>query len=189
MLLNKIVYAAALLAEIWIRTPYARALKTAQREEKRISATEKFLLFLLSLGMFLLPMLYIFTPWLSFADYHLPAWCTWIGIPVMVAAVVVFRQSHLDLKTNWSPSLEIFSSHSLVTGGIYARIRHPMYLSQWIWVIGQALLLQNWLAGPLDLLLFIPFYLIRVRTEERMMLDRFGDQYREYMQRTSRIGL
>jgi protein-S-isoprenylcysteine O-methyltransferase Ste14 len=41
--------------------------------------------------------------------------------------------------------------------------------------------LQNWLAGPLDLIFFIPFYLLRVQAEEKMMLDRFGDQYREYM--------
>ena len=62
-----------------------------------------------------------------------------------------------------------------------------MYASQWLWVIAQILLLQNWLAGPIDLLVFIPFYLLRVQAEEKMMLETFGDQYRQYMKETGGV--
>jgi len=54
-------------------------------------------------------------------------------------------------------------------------------------VIAQALLLQNWLAGPVGALVFIPFYFLRVSAEEKMMLDTFGDQYRKYMQRVGGV--
>ncbi|MCX6047580.1 MAG: isoprenylcysteine carboxylmethyltransferase family protein, partial [Chloroflexi bacterium] len=94
---------------------------------------------------------------------------------------------HMDLKSNWSPTLEIRQDHTLVTTGIYRYIRHPMYASQWLWVIAQILLLQNWLAGPLNLLIFIPFYFLRVPAEEKMMLDTFGDQYRAYMQKVGGV--
>jgi protein-S-isoprenylcysteine O-methyltransferase Ste14 len=62
-----------------------------------------------------------------------------------------------------------------------------VYASQWIWVIAQPLLLQNWLAGFLDLFVFIAFYFLRVRAEEKMMLDTFGDKYRDYMSKTGAV--
>ena len=62
-----------------------------------------------------------------------------------------------------------------------------MYASQWLWVIAQPLLLQNWIAGFANLLVFIPFYLLRVRAEEKMMLDSFGTQYQEYMLKTGGV--
>ena len=62
-----------------------------------------------------------------------------------------------------------------------------MYLSQLLWALAQTLLMQNWLAGPLNLLFFIPFYFLRSRREEKLMLDRFSDPYRTYMQTTGGI--
>jgi protein-S-isoprenylcysteine O-methyltransferase Ste14 len=70
---------------------------------------------------------------------------------------------------------------------VYGRIRHPMYAAHFLLGIGQVLLLQNWLVGPANLLVFTPLYLIRVAREERLLLDRFGDEYRAYMERTGRL--
>ena len=77
--------------------------------------------------------------------------------------------------------------HALVTRGVYRRVRHPMYASQWLWGIAQALLLQNWVAGWAGAALFLPLYVLRVPREERMMLERFGEAYRDYMSGTRRI--
>jgi protein-S-isoprenylcysteine O-methyltransferase Ste14 len=62
-----------------------------------------------------------------------------------------------------------------------------MYASEWLWGIAQALLLQNWVAGWASLALFTPLYGWRMPREERMMLDRFGEEYRAYINRTSRV--
>ena len=105
----------------------------------------------------------------------------------IILALIVFWRAHADLKTNWSPSLETREKHELITHGIYGYIRHPMYASQWLWVIAQPLLLQNWLAGWLDLFVFILFYVLRVRAEEKMMIDTFGDQYRDYMKKVGGV--
>jgi protein-S-isoprenylcysteine O-methyltransferase Ste14 len=101
--------------------------------------------------------------------------------------VFIFGRAHLDLKSNWSPTLEIRMDHTLVTNGIYGYIRHPMYASQCLWAIAQILILQNLLAEPLHLIFFVPFYILRVQAEEKMMLDTFGDQYREYMKKTGGV--
>ena len=183
----KIAYWLGLFVEMGVRAPLRRTWKSSVKVDSRVSVTEKILLGLLSVFMFFLPLVYTLTPWLDFANYTLPGWMGWAGVVILAGALFVFARAHQDLKANWSPSLEIFQEHSLVTGGIYGLIRHPMYASQWLWVIAQILLLQNWLAGPLDLVFFIPFYILRVRAEEKMMLDTFGEDYRAYMQKTGGV--
>ena len=62
-----------------------------------------------------------------------------------------------------------------------------MYASQWLWAFAQILLLQNWIAGFSSLVVFIPFYFLRVKAEEQLMLEQFGDQYRFYMQKVGAV--
>jgi protein-S-isoprenylcysteine O-methyltransferase Ste14 len=187
MNLFEVFYWTAILLEMAIRIPLQKARKTMARSDQRISRTETFLLGFLFLTMVIIPLIYTATSWLDFANYHLPGWMGWLGVILLIAAMVVFSKAHLDLKSNWSPSLEIYDGHTLVTNGIYKYIRHPMYASQWLWVIAQILLLQNWLAGPIDFLFFIPFYILRVRAEEKMMEDQFGKEYLEYKSKTGGV--
>ncbi|AHY53462.1 Isoprenylcysteine carboxyl methyltransferase [Bradyrhizobium japonicum SEMIA 5079] len=74
-----------------------------------------------------------------------------------------------------------------MTEGIYRRVRHPMYSAFWLWAIAQALLLPNWIAGLAGLVGFGVLFFGRVAREERMMLQTFGDSYRDYMARTGRV--
>lgn len=187
MTLFKIVYWVGIFIEMAIRAPLRKTWKAAAKTDQRISSTERALLGILFLVMFFIPLIYSVTNWLDFADYQLPTWMGWLGVILLAGALFIFARAHQDLKANWSPTLEIRQDHTLITNGIYRFIRHPMYASQWIWVIAQTLLLQNWLAGPLDLLFFIVFYTLRVRAEEKMMIDTFGDAYRAYMKKTGRI--
>lgn len=175
-------YFVAILIEIIIRIPLNRKRKQEKMSEQRVTRQERTLLGLLSLAMFFVPIIYASTDWLDFASYSLPVWAGWLGVLIIVAALFVFWRAHADLGLNWSPSLEIREKHELITRGIYGTIRHPMYASQWLWVIAQPLLLQNWIAGFLNLLVFIPFYFLRVQAEETMMMERFGDQYKAYRQ-------
>ena len=181
------VYFIALIIEIIIRAPVDRKRRQGKIRERRITAQEQILLCLLTLGGFFVPLIYAFTNWLDFADYTLPAWAGWLGILLAAGALFIFWRAHADLGVNWSPSLEIREQHELITRGIYGVIRHPMYASQWLLTLATPLLLQNWIAGFLNLLVFIPFYLLRVKAEEQMMLDSFGTQYQEYMKATGGV--
>lgn len=179
------IYFVGIVIEIVIRAPYSKKRKAETMSDRRITAQEKALLFLLLLGMFILPVVYAASSWLDFATYARPSWAGWVGAAILAGALLVFWRAHVDLGLNWSPSLEIRQKHELITRGIYGVIRHPMYASQWLWVVAQVLLLPNWLAGWVNLIVFIPFYWLRVRAEEKMMLDTFGDPYRDYM---SKVG-
>lgn len=181
------IYFAAILIEMAIRAPFNKKRKQLEMSERRVTTQEKIMLGLLFLGMFFVPIFYAASAWLDFANYSLPAWAGWLGVLLIAGAVLVFWRAHADLGLNWSPTLEIREQHELVTRGIYGTIRHPMYASQWLWVIAQPLLLQNWIAGFLNLLVFSPFYFLRVREEERLMLEQFGEEYRSYMQRVGSV--
>lgn len=183
MFIFKIAYWLTILGQIAIRYPYQKVWRGSSRAVRRVSPIEKGILFLLLVGGFIVPLAYTLTGWLTFADYTLPVWAGWLGVALMAFSLLLFWLGHRDLKQNWSPSLEIFEGHKLITSGIYARIRHPMYLSQLILSLAQALLLQNWIAGLIGLVCFIPFYLIRVKEEDKLMLDTFGDEYRKYREK------
>jgi len=181
------IYFVALVIETAIRAPLNKMRRQEKMSERRFTDQEKTLLSLLLIGGFVAPIIYATTDWLDFADYTLPTWAGWLGVLLIAGAVFVFWRSHADLGPNWSPTLEIREKHELITRGIYGVIRHPMYASQWLLAIAQPLLLQNWIAGFLNLLVFIPFYFLRVKAEEQLMMERFGDQYRAYMQNVGAV--
>ena len=181
------IYFVAIVIEMIIRAPLNKKRKLEKMSERRVTGQEKLLLGLLFLGMFFVPIAYAATDWLDFANYTLPAWAGWLGVLLLAGAIFVFWRAHADLGLNWSPTLEIREKHELITRGIYGMIRHPMYASQWLWVIAQPLLLQNWIAGFLNLLIFIPFYFLRVQAEEKLMVEQFGEQYRSYMEKVGAV--
>ena len=84
-------------------------------------------------------------------------------------------------------TVELREGHELITNGLYARIRHPMYAAIFLFSIAQGLLLANWLAGWGALVAFASLYFARVQSEEKLMLDTFGDEYRDYIRRTGRL--
>jgi protein-S-isoprenylcysteine O-methyltransferase Ste14 len=155
--------------------------------DRRESAMHGLLSTLSFLGTHGIPLIYIFTPWLGFADYHIPALVSWIGLLFFAFSLALIRKAHIDLGSNWSVRMEVVEGQTLVTQGVYHIVRHPLYAAMWLWGIGQALALPNWIAGFAALVLFVPIYFYRVPREERMMIDHFGDEYQEYMKQTGRV--
>lgn len=185
------LFLAGLIAEEIIRFPHRRRQRQAWRAkrlaETRTSPLDFALDMLAFVGMNIIPLIYILTPWLDFADYALPLWARWLGVPLMAGALWLLWRAHAGLGRNWSPTLQIIESHSLVTDGVYRHIRHPIYAAVWLMGLAQFLLLANWIAGPARLLLFLPVYLVRVPREEQMLLDHFGNEYRVYMDQTGAV--
>ncbi|NDJ17906.1 protein-S-isoprenylcysteine O-methyltransferase [Myxacorys almedinensis] len=183
----KIIYLIGLAASTAIRLPHQRKNKQNTIADDRKTPLEKTLLLLVFLGMFVLPLLYVFSPWLRFADYELPLWANGLGVLSFAIGLWLFWRAHRDLGENWSPTLQIREGHTLITNGIYQTIRHPMYTSIWLWGVAQALLLPNWIAGLAGIISFGILYVARIGNEEQMMLDQFGDQYQAYVQQTNRL--
>jgi len=169
-----------------IRKVYAFRCRANKTAIKRKSVVDIVLISAVGVGM-TLPLFYLFSPWLDFADYDLPGWLGWMGTAAFAGTLLLLWRSHADLGRNWSATLQIRQEHSLITNGVYRYIRHPMYAAHLLWAIAQGLLLENWLAGWVFLVVFIPLYLVRAPEEERMMLEQFGREYRLYIRRTGGI--
>lgn len=183
----KLIYAIGFAAIFAFRIVIRWRTRKNKIAMSRRTNLEMVLLAIAFTGGVLIPFLFLSTSRLAFADYVLPSWAGWIGVGVFVFALWLLWRSHLDLAQNWSDSLEIREGHRLVKSGVYKRIRHPMYASFLLWGFAQPLLLHNWFAGFSHLAAFSLLYALRVRREEQMMLDRFGGEYRQYMDRAGRI--
>jgi protein-S-isoprenylcysteine O-methyltransferase Ste14 len=182
-----VVYFIGFIAYLTIRGVYARRTKFVQRTHRQVDGLERAVLLLAGLGTMIPSLLYLFTPLLAFANYNPPAFVPWCGVAVMVLALCLFWRPHADLGLNWSVTLEIRSGHRLIEKGVYRSIRHPIYLSIWLWGLAQALMLPNWFAGWSAFVAFAPLYLLRTPREERMMCQLLGDDYRHYIRRTGRL--
>lgn len=81
------------------------------------------------------------------------------------------------------------STHTLVTTGVYAFMRHPGYAGWWLWVSGAQLLAGNLVSFICFSIVTWIFFKDRIEYEETLLLDMFGNEYRRYKQRTRFSGV
>src|SRR6266850_4500657 len=182
-----ILFLAGFVVYCAIRGVFQKRVAGSEKIARRRDRTGTLLLFTVFVGNMLLAMVYILPPGLAFADYRLPRWGPWVGVVVMILALWLFWRSHADLGRNWSITLEIRRDHELIKSGVYRLVRHPMYASIFLFGLAQGLMLSNWLAGWAAVATFAVMYFVRTPREERMMVENFGEGYREYMEETGRL--
>ncbi len=109
-------------------------------------------------------------------------WAVMAAAPVApIAAIIQFRRAHTTVNPH-KPE----TATTLVTSGIYAWTRNPMYLGLSILLLGWGIKLGSLspLAGPL---LFIPLiWYVQIRAEEHVLQIRFGEDYERYCRRVNR---
>ncbi len=102
-----------------------------------------------------------------------------IGLTVALIAMGTIRRFHAS-------TLAIREDHQLITRGIYRFTRHPIYLGVIIAIAGVPAYASS-LYGLLTISVLIPIFLNRIRIEERMLTEEFGDAYRAYKESTSKL--
>jgi protein-S-isoprenylcysteine O-methyltransferase Ste14 len=184
--IGKVTILVASVVMVVIRAPHGRQSRRVNVARSYKGRLEVALLTLVWVAFFL-PLIWIVSPVFSFADYALPPWSLGGGVVCLAAGLWLFHRSHADLGKYWSITLELRQEHRLVTKGIYRHIRHPMYTALFLYSVGQALVVPNGVVGPSYLVTFAILFACRLRAEERMMLDAFGNEYAAYMARTKRL--
>jgi protein-S-isoprenylcysteine O-methyltransferase Ste14 len=182
----KTVFVVAIAALLIIRAVYAIPTIGVPVAKRYLHFMQDVPLFIAKLSL-VVPINWAVSPVLEFADYPSRSIMLIAGTILYAVGLWIFYRSHADLGTNWSQTLEIKEGHQLVTDGVYNRVRHPMYLASLVFAMGQALVVPNYLAGPSFLIGVMLLIAFRVRHEERMMLDEFGDQYASYCERSYRL--
>ena len=176
-----ILVAAAVM--IVIRAPHGRRSRGVKVARSCKGPREVVLLTLAWIG-FLVPLIWVVSPVFSFAEYSLLPWPLGAGVLCLAGGLWCFYRAHSDLGSYWSVTLELREQHRLITEGIYRHVRHPMYAALFLYSIGQALVVPNWVVGPSYFVTFGILFALRIGAEERMMLEAFGDEYAAYRART-----
>ena len=91
------------------------------------------------------------------------------------------------LKRSYSGTLVVRRDHKLVTHGIYRFTRHPIYLGAIMGLCVGIPLFALSLYGFLILSALVPIALNRIRMEEAMLTEEYGEAYRSYRERTSKL--
>jgi protein-S-isoprenylcysteine O-methyltransferase Ste14 len=114
---------------------------------------------------------------------HPPQPWTWmqtLGLCMMLVGFPLWLLAHIQLGASFGVAAR---ARVLVTRGLYAKIRSPIYVFGAIGIAG-AILFK---ARPLLLLVFvvlIPLQIVRTRKEARVLEAKFGEEYRNYARRT-----
>ena len=110
----------------------------------------------------------------------------WIGLVLVAIGVVVRLWPVFVLGRRFSGLVAIQPGHTLVTTGIYSRIRNPSYLGLLITVFGWAMVFRSGAGLLIAASMLIPL-VARMNSEERLLRSQFGDEYDAYCARTSRL--
>ena len=105
---------------------------------------------------------------------------SYLGILIIIPSIILFTVARIQLGSSFQASAK---ANKLVTKGIYKKIRNPIYLFGQSFFLGLIFLTQMfylfiiWVA-----LIFIQRE--RIKKEEKVLMERFGDEYLEYKKQT-----
>lgn len=105
------------------------------------------------------------------------------GVVFVVAGAIINIWGRMQLKSNWSNQIKIYEDHTLVTTGVYALVRHPLYASIILMLFGGSLVYSNYGSAILTAVVFIPFMHYRAKQEE-VLLEQMFINYAEYKRKT-----
>ncbi len=130
---------------------------------------------------------YVVKPaWMVWSSVPLPAWLRWTGVWVFAIGFGLLTWTLRGLGTNLTDTVVTRQAHTLVTRGAYRWVRHPFYDAMALLTFAIALIAANWFVLIAGTIVFV-LLAVRSRTEEAMLLARFGEPYRAYRERTGRF--
>ena len=174
--------ALALFASWLIATPALALLRPVRSHDPVAARPDR----LVMLALFLIP---LFTPLLSALGERRGCWLLpggsawrWGGV-ALAAAGLAFRIAAMrQLGSRFSPLAAVQRDHALETRGLYGIVRHPGYLGAWVCNLGIVLAFGS--AATLPLVLLLGWAIgLRVSTEEHLLEERFGAEFRGYRAR------
>lgn len=125
-----------------------------------------------------------FGPWLvagpAYAAFH------WLGALALTLALSVLVASIVHIGKAWRIGVDRANTPELVTRGLYAHVRHPIYTGLQLTALGTFAMAPNAMFAVVLVLVFAAT-LRQARREEAFLAELFGDRYREYAARTGRF--
>ena len=139
------------------------------------------------LVLWLSPLVYLLNPaWMAWSKIGLPEWVRWLGVGIGILCMFGIYWLFSSFGTGITPTSATRAEHQLVTSGPYRWVRHPLYTVGSSMFIAFGMMADNWFIALLGILAFLGME-ARTPKEEANLIEKFGDEYREYMKRTGRF--
>ena len=136
--------------------------------------------------LWLSPLVYLINPnWMNWSKIGLPESIRWLGVGTGVLCTFGIYWLFSSIGSGITPTSATRKEHKLVTRGIYRWIRHPLYTIGSSFIVSFGMMADNWFITAFGILAFI-LMASRTPKEESTLVEKFGDEYREYMKRTGR---
>ena len=196
----KIAFFIVFFSFAYVMTAYTKKAK-ARKEDKatRIKMhNENEVPLLLKLrGIFGIPFYLGILVWtiapkfMEWSALSLPIWARWAGLVLGAFSILLNAWSHKTLSTklgeDFDPMLRLLKVPALVKDGPYTKMRHPIYLAFLLMQTSVLLLTSNWLIGLCGIAIIVAVIAIRIPEEEKLLTEQFGNEYREYIERTGSL--
>ena len=169
----------------------SRSVERVSRREGRVRIADVVLLLFAPFWFGGIVLYAILPGWIMFLSISLPDWFRLIMVVADIMGIAFVVWGYRALGKSWFHALEPSKFRQkaedvLVTSGPYRYVRTPIYLGVFSLIVAQALVAANWLV-LLPALPIIMVVYMQISGEEAMLIERFGDEYREYMKRTPRL--
>lgn len=109
------------------------------------------------------------------------------GLVLILAGIVLRWSAIATLGRYFTGKVQILNEHRLIRSGLYGYIRHPAYTGALVGYLGLGLSFANWISL---ILIFCPVLfaaLWRIRVEEEVLRQAFGNEYADYSDKTKRL--
>jgi len=122
----------------------------------------------------------------QWATFPVQSAVRWFGVGMGLFSSLLMYWTMSNLGKNLTDTVVTRADATLVTTGPYRLVRHPFYVTASFLMGSVTLLTANWLIG-LGCLLVLVLLAVRTPKEEQRLIDKFGQQYRDYMAKTGRF--
>jgi len=123
---------------------------------------------------------------LSFASSSSPVIDDILSLAAVLIAVLsvwLVNSAARQLGKQWALAARLVDQHELVQNGPYSFVRNPIYTGMLGMLIATGLVLQQWMALAIAIVVFLAGTYIRIRCEERLLREAFGTKFDEYASR------
>jgi protein-S-isoprenylcysteine O-methyltransferase Ste14 len=186
----RILAALILFAGIGISGYFRRKAdrETGEKIPRKVDGTPMMVLIRIGgLALWFSPLVYLVNPgWMVWSKIGLSESIRWLGVGIGVLCVSGIYWLFSSIGSGITPTSATRKEHKLVTRGIYRWVRHPLYTIGSSLFISFGMMADNWFIAALGIFTFI-LMAIRTPKEEANLIEKFGDEYREYMKRTGRF--
>ena len=114
-------------------------------------------------------------------------WLKTIGVILFAAGVFLRYWGILHLKAQFTRHVTVREGDRIVSSGPYRKLRHPLYTAILLVAVGMALFFQSIIFAVVGGLIVGWTLVRRMEREEAMLIEQFGEDYQEWMQKRARL--